>query len=92
MIIISTTSFGNVVRCSCELDGTDCVNDPLCDVTTHYLAGKQTPNFPVPALPEIHQWDFCLWYLLERTPVMSDDEWEREEDEWQDYLDSLDGN
>jgi hypothetical protein len=55
-----------------------------------YLLGWDKPNFPVPAIPLIHQWDFSLWVLLETMPPMTDEEWEREEDEWQDYLDSLD--
>src|SRR5438045_434798 len=33
----------------------------------HYLIGIDPPNYPVPALPQIHQWDYSLWWLIEVT-------------------------
>lgn len=63
--------------------------DELGNATFMYYLGNREPHFPVPAIPQIHQWDYSLWCFLESLPVMSDDEWEREEEEYQDYLDSL---
>lgn len=55
-----------------------------------YEQGYRKPNYPMPAIPQIHQWDYVLWCILYVLPALSDEEWEREENEWQDYLDSLD--
>lgn len=55
-----------------------------------YVYGLEPPNYPMPAVPEIHQWDYSLWCLLNSIPPLTEEEWEREEEEWQDYLDSLD--
>jgi hypothetical protein len=77
------------VTCDCKQPA-DCDSDICHTHSIAYLLGKQSPNFPVPAIPLIHQWDFSLWVLLETMPPMTDEEWEREENEWQDYLDNLD--
>lgn len=55
-----------------------------------YVYGGEQPNYPMPAIPQIHQWDYSLWCLLESIPPLSEEEWDREEELWQDYLDSLD--
>lgn len=59
------------------------------NATYGYVRGHLPPNYPVPAISEICLWDYVLFLMLEKTPAMTDEEWEREEDEWQDYLDSL---
>ena len=52
--------------------------------------GYSKPNYPVPAIPRVFEWDYSLGIMLETMPPLTDEEWEREEEAWEDYLDSLD--
>ena len=58
MIVIIANQTEMVIRCTCELDGTDeCTGSALCYVPMGYLAGRQEPNYPVPAISLAGHWD-----------------------------------
>jgi hypothetical protein len=55
-----------------------------------YRDGIREPNYPVPTVPNVFEWDYSLGIMLYNIPPITDEEWELEEQEWEHYLDSLD--